>query len=381
MSDRLFDALEVCLQKLEQGQTIDSVLKLYPDLESELRPILKASLQARTLADSSVPSLVQRRGRTRLLKYATELRKSEPTSSKKRVISFFPRMALALGLTAVLILGSTGLVGASSSSLPGDQLYPVKRTWEGVQLALVFNQQGREVLQSQFDQERLNEIDELLVKSRTQPVTFSGLVTKQQDGAWLVSGIRVLVTNKTRLSSSQISDSFPVMVIGITRSDGVLEADEIRSLQPGSMLPPLEPSEGGNNNSVPNVVPTVPPVAVQTPSAPTATPQSFAFTGIVQKEEGATWTINGQAVSMDRSKVTGSINVGDAVKFEGFYGDNGNFVVTSIQSDSQGNPSRSSGGNDSNNGHDNNGGDNGGDSNGGNGNGSGGKGGGDGSGH
>jgi len=374
MADRLYDALEICLQVIEEGQTIDSAVKLYPDLESELRPILEASLQARTLAASSVPSVVQRRGRTHLLQRAAELRQLKRVPAKRRLPAF-QRLAVTLGLVSVLVLSSTGLVGASSNSLPGDQLYPVKRTWEDVQLNLVFNQPGRETLQSQFEQERLNEIDELLTQNRSQPVTFSGLVINRQDGTWLVSGISVLVTSKTQFSSAQILNNVPVIVIGTTRSDGVLEADQIEPLQPGSMLPPLEPSHtisnnGESQNAVTTVIPTPAesPIILQTPAAPSATPQSFTYTGIVQSEEGNNWTINGQNVSVNQGDVNGKINVGDAVKFEGYSGDNGNFVVTNIEADSQkpsshpnegGKGSGSSGGGgDSNGGKNNGGGDN-----------------------
>jgi uncharacterized membrane protein YgcG len=363
MTDPLFDALEVCLQNLERGQTLDSALTLYPDLESELRPILEVSLQARTLAVSSIPDQVQRRARARLLQRAAELRASK-RSSVRRKLAFLPRMVLAFGLTAAFILSSTGLVSASSNSLPGDQLYPVKRTWEGVQLAFVLNEQTRETLQSQFEQERLNEIDELLVQNRSQSVSFSGLVLQRQDGKWLVSGVQVLVNDKTHLPASQISDSVPVMVIGVTNSNGVLNAQEIQVLQPGSMLPPLEPSDNGEN---PRAVSTVPSVQIpasavtSTPAAPSATPQSFSFTGILQKMNGMIWTINGQMVSMDQARINGTFQIGSVVRFEGYYSNGGSFVVTSIENELPVTPSHSNGNNNSNNGH----GDNGGDDNGG----------------
>ena len=394
MTDRLSDALETCLKSLEEGRTLDSALKLFPDLEAELRPILETALQARTLAVSSIPSIAQQRGRTRLLQRASELRQTKrgPSTIKRRLPAF-PRLAVTLGLVSVFVLSSTGLVGASSNSLPGDQLYPVKRMWESVQLSFVFNQQGRETLQSEFDQERLNEIDQLLMKNRAQQVTFSGLITKQKDGIWLVSGIRVLVTNTTRLSSTQISNDIPVTVIGTTRSDGVLEADQIRSLQPGSMLPPLGPSNNNSNSGGQKAVSTLlpirteSPIVLQTPVAPSAAPQSFAYTGVLQKEEGMNWTINGQSVSVDQAQVTGKIDLGSVVRFEGYYSDSGSFVVTTIETESPVTPSHSKGSNNSNNGHgdnnnggdDNNGGKGGGNNNGGgdDGGGNGGSGGGD----
>ncbi|HUI88086.1 MAG TPA: DUF5667 domain-containing protein [Anaerolineales bacterium] len=363
MIDLLMDALEICLQKVEQGETVESVLSLFPDLESELRPVLQAALQARTLADQSVPAAAQRRGRARLLSGAAELRESQRGLSK-RTVSFFPRMVLALSLTAVVVLSSTGLVGASSNSLPGDQLYPVKRTWERVQLAFVLNQQRQDALQSQFEQERLNEIDELLTTSRAQQVTFSGVVSKETDGRWLISGIPVLVTNTTHLLSAEISSSMPVTVTGTTGSNGVLEADEIESLQPGSMLPPLEPSHhagatGQSQETTTTVAGTLPtqfPAMVQTPAATPKTPQSFTYTGVVQGEQGTNWTINGQSVSVDQVEVGGTIQVGQVVRFGGYYAGNGNFIITSIESDSQGSPSHANGGDNSNNGHNNNGG-------------------------
>jgi len=43
--DSLFDALEDCLMRLEQGEALDQVLATYPELASELRPMLQAASQ------------------------------------------------------------------------------------------------------------------------------------------------------------------------------------------------------------------------------------------------------------------------------------------------------------------------------------------------
>ena len=42
--NNLYDALEICLQELEQGADIETALIRYPDLADELRPILELSL-------------------------------------------------------------------------------------------------------------------------------------------------------------------------------------------------------------------------------------------------------------------------------------------------------------------------------------------------
>lgn len=355
MNKNKYEALENSLQALEQGQNIESVLSQYPDLARELRPILEASLLARTSGAAPLPSGVQRRGRARLMQRAAELR--EARSAKRRaLIPFFPRLAITLGIVVVLALSSTGLVNASGSALPGDQLYPVKRTWEGMRLLFVFNPQERDLLESEYEQERLDEIDELLTKGRTAPITFSGLVTKQQDGHWLISAIPVNVTASTRLPVDGIPDGAPVMVTGVTRSDGVVEAQEIQPSQAGAPLPPLEPSdnnEGHNNENRgepedAHIVPAM--TAVSTRGTPVPESQqirgenkTYEFTGVVMSMQGNVWTINGQAVSVEQAQISGNVKVGSIVKFEGYYDSSGRFIVTKIETKSDGNDGSSDG--------------------------------------
>jgi hypothetical protein len=63
MNEKLYEALEVCLNALETGADIEAVLNLYPQLADELRPLLEASVQARSLALPAVPEAVMQRER------------------------------------------------------------------------------------------------------------------------------------------------------------------------------------------------------------------------------------------------------------------------------------------------------------------------------
>jgi uncharacterized membrane protein YgcG len=283
-------------------------------------------------------------------------------ASRRRLIPIFPRTAIALGLVVILALTSTGFVSASSGALPGDQLYPVKRTWEGVRLFFVFKREEHDLLESDFDQERLNEIDELLVKKQAVPITFTGLVIRQADGQWLVSGIPVSVTAATRSSATVISDGAPVMIIGNTRSDGVVEAQKIQLLQPGGRLPPFEPSEGrepntGGEQEDANAASTPTAVVPQSPSQPGSQQsqqgqKTFEFSGVVQSMKNNVWIINGQSVYMDQAEMIGQINVGSVVKFDGYFSSDGKFVVTKVEDNSNRNSNthrNDSGGNNSEN--------------------------------
>jgi hypothetical protein len=339
----LQEALEQCLEAMERGASMESVLRRYPNIAAELQPLLNASLMARMASRVHVPSEVRVRGRARLLQLAHE-RAAAQAAPRRRIIPVFPRVVITTILSAALLLTSTGLVSASSGALPGQQLYTVKRTWESVQLFLVFNPGQRDLLESNFEQERLDEIYELLGRRMAAPIAFSGLLSKQSDGHWVISGIPVAVDASTVLPAAPIKEGAPVSVSGVTSVNGVVQAQQIQVLQAGVALPPLEPSEHsesevgvpeGESSSVATPASPSTPQPTQSrqggaSSSPTA-PTTYQFSGVVQSMQGNTWRINGQTVYVDTSLVGVQAQVGSIVKFQGYYGSDGRFIITSLQ--------------------------------------------------
>ncbi len=343
----LYDALENCLEAMEQGAGLQEALGRYPHLAGELRPLLEAALMARGASRVHVPPEVRRRGRARLMGRVQAIEESG-RNRVRRFIPVFPRLATTGILVAALVLTSTGLVSASSGSLPGQQLYPVKRTWESVRLLLVFSPQQRDLLQSGYDQERIDEISELLGRRLAAPIAFSGILASQSDGHWLVSGIPVSVTGSTVVPANSLPVGVPITVSGITRADGVVEAQQINVLQPGSSLPPLEPSEDTEseiksqveNNPPSTPVPSPTLRAVQpVPSATEGEHTTYQFTGVVQSASGTVWQINGQPVHTESAQIHGQVSVGSIVRLQGYYNSDGQFIVTSIEPETGGSQS------------------------------------------
>ncbi len=344
----LHDALEACLEAMDRGASVESVLKRYPKFASDLHPLLDAAVLARSSSRTQVSPDVRKRGRAQLLQQVHE-RSEQRSQPRRRVIPVFPRVAITAILSGALLLTSTGLVSASSGALPGEQLYPVKRTWESVQLLLVLNQGQRDILESNFEQERLDEIYDLLGRRKSEPITFSGLLSKRVDGQWTISGIPVAVGQGTVLPSVPVVDGAPLTVSGLTAPDGVVQAQEIRLLQPGASLPPLEPSEHSERESglptenpgqsptaqVPAASQAAPTPEGAAPTTPTA-PTTYQFSGVVQSASGDVWQINGQTVYVDTARVGGQVEAGSIVSFRGYYGSDGRFIITSLQSRSGG---------------------------------------------
>jgi hypothetical protein len=247
-TETLFDALEICLQALDQGADVESCLVRYPALADELRPILVAAVQARAAAVTKAPAEVARRGRARVLQAAAEMREQQsaaPVLPFWRQKGFFGARFYRLAVTTMLVIaflltGGTGLVNASNGALPGDKLYPVKRGWEGVQLVFVFDQRAKVELEHKFDHERVQEIEELYSEKRFEQVNFQGVVQSQQTGLWVIGGLNIAIENET-VYAGEIQLGATVQVIGET-DDGMIKAEQIILIAAPGVTPTTNPT-------------------------------------------------------------------------------------------------------------------------------------------
>jgi hypothetical protein len=256
-------------------------------------------------------------------------------------------LAASLAIALVFLLSGTGLVSASNGALPGDQLYPIKRSWESLRLFFVFSPEGREGLESEFEQERLDEISELLTEGRNETIAFAGLVTAQNSQEWSVSGIKVMVTASSRLPADPVSIGAPVMLIGHTNAQGFVEVDTLEVLGPGASLPPLEPSQLGSMEGEEPEQHTGEPEVSNAGQPEQPGDLTFEFKGVVESMNGNLWTINGQQVNVEFAENSSPVSVGVLVEFEGYYSVDGQFIVTKIEVKSggplKGDPLNSSG--------------------------------------
>lgn len=99
------------------------------------------------------------------LRQAASVRRPVRHSDSARRSSWNVNRVLRYAAAAclIIVLSVTGVTGVSADSLPGDQLYPVKRTVEGVRLALA-SDNSEPGLRVGFAERRLDEFQALLVE-------------------------------------------------------------------------------------------------------------------------------------------------------------------------------------------------------------------------
>ena len=234
----LYEALEICLREIERGASIETALLRYPDLADELRPILEASVDAANIAAPLPSENVIQRNRAKVLQRAAQMREVKAKSSQRTWFVSLRRLAVTLAVLVLLSVSGTSLVRASSVTVPGDNLYPVKRTWEDVLVAFTFNVQQRDALEVEHENERLHELEELFAKGRSAKVDFNGSIKSQNGNLWVVSTISVMISDQTELRGQGIGVGSAVRVKGTTQgNNNVVLAERIELLPAGAKLP------------------------------------------------------------------------------------------------------------------------------------------------
>ena len=246
--NNLYEALEVCLEAMDNGMDIETSLARYPEIADELRPVIQASLNAKEMAVHSPSVDVIRRNRAKFLQRATVMRETMVKPSSTAIWpSSIRRIAGALSILLIVLMSGTGLVRASSTTLPGDNLYQVKRTWEDVSLLFTFDLQRRESLEIEHENERLEELQELMAEGRSAKVDFAGIVTQQNGNEWLVSGITIVISPQTDFHDGPVFIGDAVRVFGITQNDSGVLVERIDHLPSDAQLPDTGNSGKGSD--------------------------------------------------------------------------------------------------------------------------------------
>ncbi|HNA88069.1 MAG TPA: DUF5667 domain-containing protein [Anaerolineales bacterium] len=304
----LFDILEICLNEIENGADLETVLARYPDQAGELRPILKTAVQARNASVPEPSPEAIRRGRSRVMQRAAEMREVK-ASPRKRVIPAFQRLAISFSLAALLLMSSTGLLNASASALPGENLYPVKRGWENIRLLLVFDQQARKLLEFEFENERLYEVSALLSEGRDEPIQFAGIFMQvgRQD---YVSGVPVLLPSA--ITPPALGTA--VIVSGRTNAQGIVEILSLNVMASGALVPEGKPVEA----------------EIESGTGPGGEAM-YEIQGILDAVSANSIVIEDITVYLDNPAEDWNLCIGMLVEVKGYYAADGRFIALEVE--------------------------------------------------
>ncbi|MDR3577597.1 MAG: DUF5667 domain-containing protein [Anaerolineaceae bacterium] len=219
LSDKLADLLE----QLHAGVPIEQILKERPAQVAELGALLQAADQLRQ-PTKNLPDITEAQSRSRAL-FLSESALLSSKARRKRVRLSLPfRLTGSIVLVTGFLLAITGL--ASASSLPGEQLYPLKLAIEQAQIGLTSDPAARLQMQQTFDQQRSSEVSALIQQGRNQQVTFYGFVAVPKKGTVVIGGLPVTLPPEQVKSISNLAGSY-VSVTGKTSAKSVVVIGKI----------------------------------------------------------------------------------------------------------------------------------------------------------
>ncbi len=243
MTDRFEAILDESVSALQAGVPIDEILVEVPEYATELRPLLYAAM---LLADPK-PELVPEERKAALhaeyMAQAAELPPIQPGFFDKvravsRVIKkrLTPKTVLndlvTVTITIILTLAMAVLVlgYVAQDTIPGDFLYGVKQISENVQLFLTFDELRKQELEDEFNTRRLEEIDRLVDEQRAAVVHFMGTIETGSENLWVIEGHTIFLPADVYTEGNP-QEGDKVEVVGFLRSNNVLVADTIKSIE------------------------------------------------------------------------------------------------------------------------------------------------------
>ncbi len=156
-------ALEYCLSALERGVQPEVILSRYPYYADRLRIWVYyiSAIQPDPAAGQ----------------YATNTSSTITALNSARATPIaFSNLAASLMLAIVFFLGFTGLINAAAAALPGQSLYPLKRTIENVRYTVV-SPADQDFLLDSYVGERYQEISAAVDSGQAVDLEFVGKVS------------------------------------------------------------------------------------------------------------------------------------------------------------------------------------------------------------
>jgi hypothetical protein len=152
------EILDVCLEELKKGASLEDVLAKYPDYADEIRPLLTVANKISSQVKPQPSTNAAYNALVEAGKYMPKQKVFKPRFGFNWLIN--PQFVLARVVAVVLVVSLLTLTVASVSAnaLPGHFLYPFKLATEKIKLALTINPEGDAELRLTFSESRMQEL-------------------------------------------------------------------------------------------------------------------------------------------------------------------------------------------------------------------------------
>lgn len=159
-------ALNVCIDRLQEGATVEECLRWYPHLAQEMEGLLRVAKAGLGSAHAALPGT----GFVAELRYRLLQQAAVQRRPRSKSIPLLRPAAVTMMAVAMLLGAGTGATIVSAESLPGEPLYAVKQIKERIQERLPRSQAHQAQFQATMADLRSQEIAELTERGEEKRV-------------------------------------------------------------------------------------------------------------------------------------------------------------------------------------------------------------------
>ena len=197
--------LSECIDALLEGESLEQCLQRYPQHAERLEPLLRAVIGAREASYTIQPPPELKARVASQVRAQMEARQRRARANRLSFFDWMPQWA-SMSIIAVLTVIFCGgcVFAASSESVPGDILYPVKLAFEEVQLAFTFSDTGKADLHAELASRRITEMELMApdIDSGSIEVLTSDLKEHLQE----VEELAVVIAQEEEQHDGQVED-------------------------------------------------------------------------------------------------------------------------------------------------------------------------------
>jgi hypothetical protein len=169
MSQQFNDALNDCLERISQGESLQACLSDYPNYSDELGPLVQVAMTTMDVSRKIVPSPQSKDRNFQQFMQAVQIAQTRPQKRSWFSFGWFPLakpIAISLVALAVLVMGAGVTTAASNDSVPGERLYWVKTTKENIQLRIPRSDESKAQTHANLANVRAEEMRKLVQRRR-----------------------------------------------------------------------------------------------------------------------------------------------------------------------------------------------------------------------
>jgi hypothetical protein len=164
MAAKFEEILDVCLQAVLTGDSVDTCCQRYPQAAAKLRPLLDLALKTKVALTIDVPAAAKAMGWEKIMAATAEARLLQPVPRRVRL-----RLLLKPALVAAAALAAlTGTALAATAAGPDSILYPLKQELEDARVAIAAQTLDQAAAEVDRAGKRLDELKSMIDQGKPQ---------------------------------------------------------------------------------------------------------------------------------------------------------------------------------------------------------------------